>query len=273
MTVPRFLFLALIVILALPWLTLETARVIAPNAQGAYSVQTMSLTTSTPATRNYRAPQDIGDARSLTMAKFGPFGPQVTRTYYSLGATSGPTRPAIVLLHGAGRDGRSMLDMWKSLAKHKDVILLAPNARRARGWGLIEDGAFVAKDLLDDARRHHPIDPDRIYIAGHSMGGKFALRLANFGLGPWQAVSIHAASLWPNSIWPAGRHIPIQMFTGAQDQVFKSTSVQSTGQRLSQAGHDVRVFEIPRHSHWYYGIGPQLASRAWAFFETARPRS
>ena len=34
------------------------------------------------------------------------------------------SRTLLVLLHGSGRDGRSLLDQWQSLAKKEGIILL-----------------------------------------------------------------------------------------------------------------------------------------------------
>lgn len=266
MRLPRVLLVALAFALALPWLTLEAARSIVPGAQGPLIEEAKIRGTSFGRRKAYRAPRNLGEQRLLHMPRFGVFGDQITRTYYTLGAQSPHERPVIILLHGAGRDGRAMLDMWKGVLDDHDFILIAPNSERAQGWNLIEDAAFVSTNLLEDAARFYPIDRNRVYLAGHSMGGKFALRLANLGIGDWEAVSVHAASLWRNSIWPSKNRIPVQMFFGDDDRVFTPNSVRSTAKRLSQAGHSVRLIEVSNHTHWYYSIAPQLALRSIAFF-------
>ncbi|PWE32068.1 hypothetical protein DDZ14_12725 [Maritimibacter sp. 55A14] len=269
MTFPRFLLLILIAALALPWLSLEVVRATTPIA-AAFEERTDArrYVLRTPNFR-YWAPTDIGRTRSVSLPMFGLAGPQTTRLYHSLGPTSGPERPAIVLLHGAGRSGRAMLDMWRGLAEKEDLVLLAPDAARSRGWSLAEDGVFVAEALIEDASRHHPIDPERIYLVGHSMGGKMALRLANLGYGPWRAVEAHAASLWVNTILPARSPVPIQIHVGERDTIFSPDAARATGKRLSEAGHDVKFTVIPGHTHWYYAIAPHLAPVIWQTFTEA----
>lgn len=120
--------------------------------------------------------------------------------------------------------------------EREDIVLLAPNAFRSSGWSLPEDMHFVAQALLEDASQHHPIDRENVILVGHSMGGKFALRLANFGPGHWNAVAGHAASLWRNSIWPARHPVPIHLQVGEGDTLFPPGAVRKTMARLAGKG-------------------------------------
>lgn len=52
--------------------------------------------------------------------------------------------PLIVLLHGSGRNGLSLVDKWKDLAKKEKVILVGPDALDSGSWRIPEDSlSFV----------------------------------------------------------------------------------------------------------------------------------
>lgn len=264
MTFPRLMLGALCLFLLLPFGAVEFTSATNMAKQGNFSASyTANQSSNVGRNKTYGPPNEIGVLREVSVKRFGVAGPNVQRTYFSLGATDGPLKPAVVLLHGAGRDGRSMLDMWSVLAEREDIVLLAPNAIRSSSWSLLEDTHFVAKALLDDASKHHPINPENVVLIGHSMGGKFALRLANYGIGRWSAVSVHAASLWQNTIWPARRPVPIHLQVGEGDALFSPDAVNKTARRLAKAGHDTSVQVVAGHDHWYYALGPQLAQDAW----------
>jgi pimeloyl-ACP methyl ester carboxylesterase len=92
------------------------------------------------------------------------------------------------LLHGAERDGRSMLDMWQHLGRDMRIVLIAPNAL-GKGWSPDTEGDAFLKQVLDEAAKIYAFDPARVYLFGHSAGANHALRLANRTKGPWRAVA------------------------------------------------------------------------------------
>src|ERR1044072_6083453 len=66
-----------------------------------------------------------------------------TRTYYLLVPESAKKiaePPMIVLRHGAGVDGRSLLETWESLAKKEGIVLVGPDALTREGWAIPDDG-------------------------------------------------------------------------------------------------------------------------------------
>ncbi|MEL7530683.1 MAG: alpha/beta hydrolase-fold protein [Bacteroidota bacterium] len=66
------------------------------------------------------------------------------------------------------------LEDWLTIAEEKGWILAAPLTQR--GWGVI--GYAVLFSLLSKLQRQFYIDPDRIYLTGHSMGGHLSWRSA-----------------------------------------------------------------------------------------------
>ncbi|MEM6565974.1 MAG: hypothetical protein AAF665_16085, partial [Pseudomonadota bacterium] len=99
--------------------------------------------------------------------------------------------PVVILLHGAGRDGLSLIDMWKDVAKSHGVILLAPNGIRGK-WPMDSPRPKVLVDIFADLSGWHRIDSDRVYLFGHSNGASYAQVLMNRAEGPWRAAVLHA---------------------------------------------------------------------------------
>lgn len=89
------------------------------------------------------------------------------------GNTSGSKRPLLLSLHGGGRgvgDGKGSLNQWSQFAS--SGIVIAPTAPELRdiAWNFADIEAWVLH-LMEAAKRTWDIDTNRIYVAGHSMGG------------------------------------------------------------------------------------------------------
>lgn len=74
---------------------------------------------------------------------------------------------------------------WLPIVEKKGMILVAPLSER--GWGPI--GNSIIFSLISWTQRQFNIDPDRIYLTGHSMGGHLSHRSAIFLGDRWGAVS------------------------------------------------------------------------------------
>src|SRR5438445_4317516 len=44
--------------------------------------------------------------------------------------------PLIVLLHGSGRTGNSLVEKWKDIAKKEQFIIVGPDATNTQGWAI-----------------------------------------------------------------------------------------------------------------------------------------
>jgi phospholipase/carboxylesterase len=88
--------------------------------------------------------------------------------------------PLLVALHGAGGDGRSMLELLRPSADELGFGLLLPDSR-GRTWDFIlggfgSDVAFLDRALVR-AFAGQRTDPEKIAIAGFSDGASYALSL------------------------------------------------------------------------------------------------
>ena len=262
----RILFLALIAaafgIILFGYIGPLSAPAQGPKS-GQYTAQ--QIENPRPSTgASYSAPETIGTPHTTDIETLWGFGPSTPLSWYGLGSNDANNpRPAIILFHGPGRDGRSMLDMWDELATQKDIILIAPNAAAA-GWSYKTFNAPNVATILADAQEIYAIDPDKTYLFGHSGGAKLVQKLANSSTGPWRAVASHAGVLDHTAVAQAPTSpLPIQIFNGDTDPNYPVWYVEKSANSFAQTGHDVSVTIIKNHTHWYYDLGPKLAPIIW----------
>jgi hypothetical protein len=136
---------------------------------------------------------------------------QGQRSWYSFAP---PTRsqpsPVVILFHGAGRSGLSMIDMWQSVARKYGVVLIAPNFLRKR-WPYTQPGAHFIEQILDEMNEKSPVDRNKIFLFGHSSGAVYAQALVNRRTGPWRAAATHGGFATSEYLSPAGQAKPLRM--------------------------------------------------------------
>jgi poly(3-hydroxybutyrate) depolymerase len=195
------------------------------------------------------------------------------RTYYLFVpsvATPDHPAPVVVLLHGSGRNGLSLMDKWKDLANKEGFIAVAPDAITSEGWQAPIDGPDFLHELLSVLRSQYPIDAHRMYLFGHSGGASFALYMALYESEYFAAAAIHAGALHPEDekiIRIATRKIPIHIAVGDRDQFFPLAAVRATRDMLVTNGFQVGLTEMKGHDHWYYDLAPKINAEAWDFLK------
>ena len=196
-----------------------------------------------------------------------------TRAYYLyVPSTVKPESPVplIVMLHGSGRVGMSLVEKWKDLAKKENFIIAGPDSSNLQGWGMPQDGPDFLRDLVEELKRKYPINRRRVYLFGHSAGAIFALETSLMESEYFAATAIHAGALAPDDrelIQMAKRKIPMFIQVGDSDQSFPLKAVRATRDLLNQNGFAVELTEIPKHDHWYYDLAPKINLAAWEFLK------
>jgi len=196
-----------------------------------------------------------------------------TRAYYLyVPATVKASSPAplIVMLHGSGRVGMSLVEKWKDLAKKEGFIIVGPDSSNTSGWGSPQDGPEFLRDLVEELKTKYPINPRRVYLFGHSAGASFALEMSLMESQYFAATAIHAGALPPDDadlIEMAKRKIPISIQVGDSDQSFPPKVVRATRDTLNAKGFAVELTELPNHDHWYYDLAPKINRTAWDFLK------
>jgi len=216
-------------------------------------------------------PLSASAADKATKETFGSGGR--TRTYYLLvpeSAKKAGSPPLIVLLHGSGRDGKSLLDPWTPLAKKEGIVLVAPDAMTPQGWRVPEDGPEFLYDLVELIANQIDVDRQRVYIFGHSAGAGHGLVMALLESEYFAAVAVHAGML-PESSYPmidrAARKTPIAMWIGTDDALFPLPVVRATRDALKAHGFHPQLTELAAHTHNYYIRAGAINQEVWKFLQ------
>jgi poly(3-hydroxybutyrate) depolymerase len=194
------------------------------------------------------------------------------RTYHLFAPSSAkPQAPLVVLLHGSGRDGLSLVDKWKALAAREGFLLAGPDSRGSQGWNIPEDGPDFIRDLVEALKAKYRLDPRRVYLFGHSAGAVFALHLAMMESEYFAAAAVHAGA-WREqrefkSLEEARRKTSLAIFVGDRDSFFPLSAVRATEAALKGRGHEIAVTVIRGHDHWYYDRAPDINRAAWEFLK------
>ncbi|HYW73557.1 MAG TPA: PHB depolymerase family esterase [Pyrinomonadaceae bacterium] len=196
-----------------------------------------------------------------------------TRAYYlyvpSTVKADSPA-PLIVMLHGSGRVGNSLVEKWKDLAKKENFIIAGPDSSNTQVWAMPQDGPEFLRDLVEELKKKYPINPRRVYLFGHSAGASFSLEMSVMEPEYFAATAIHAGAL-PGSarelVPMAKRKIPMFIQVGDSDQFAPLNVVRATRDFLKDNGFAVELTEIPKHDHWYYDMAPKINLAAWEFLK------
>jgi len=196
-----------------------------------------------------------------------------TRAYYLYVPSTlkpGSKSPLIVMLHGSGRVGMSLVEKWKDLARKEGFIIAGPDSSDPRGWNAPKDGPAFLRDLVEELKAKYPINPRRIYLFGHSAGASFALEMSLMESQYFAATAIHAGALLAEDgdlLDSAKRKIPIFIQVGDSDQFFPLKVVRATRDLLNARGFSAELTEIAGHDHWYYDMAPKINLKAWEFLK------
>src|SRR5207237_3690900 len=111
-----------------------------------------------------------------------------------------------------------------------------PLARGTMGYeGIAERDVY---DALADVKRRLPVDEDRVYLTGTSMGGGGALRLALTRPDLWAAVALVCPVTPPGleALIPNALNVPVRLFQGELDPLVPVESARLWHQRLLGLG-------------------------------------
>ncbi len=198
-----------------------------------------------------------------------------TRTFYSfVPEVEGPL-PLILLLHGSGRNGQVMVDVWADLATKEHFIVAAPDAYDSSAWNIKTDPPDFLHAVIEQVKAKHAVDENRIYLFGHSAGAEYALLLAILDSHSFAAVAVHAGALQPEYyklFAYAGRRMPIAIWVGNQDLFFPVDLVTATKKEFEANGYPIELAIIPHHDHNYYVISDEVNGQAWEFLKKAQIR-
>ena len=172
--------------------------------------------------------------------------------------------PLIVSLHGLGRSYDWLMGYQGFLdqAEANDYILVTPLGYIRRGWY----GSRETEDPLDAQRSEqdvlnvlqlirdeYTIDPDRIYLWGHSMGGAgtyhIAAKYPDIFAGLGVAAPAAEANAPMDEILERIKHLPILVLQGDQDDAVPVERTRAWVAKMQEFGMQHIYVEIPEGDH------------------------
>ncbi|MFL6216203.1 MAG: prolyl oligopeptidase family serine peptidase [Blastocatellia bacterium] len=161
--------------------------------------------------------------------------------------------PLVIALHGMGGDENSYFDyyangLFKTEAERHGYIVACPKGRKPASM-YIGDAERDVLDVMTEMMRAYRIDPDRVYLTGHSMGGYGTLSVAMNHPELFAAIAPVAGGVMsPASLSKIAR-VPQLLVHGDADRtvpVERSRMIVEAGKKL---GAEVKYIEVPGGDH------------------------
>jgi predicted esterase len=165
--------------------------------------------------------------------------------------------PLIVALHGLGGSEASMFGQNYAMlepAEKRGYIVVAPLGYRVDGYyGRTGDrrAKFSEADVMNVlaiVRKDYKIDPDRIYLMGHSMGGIGTWTLGAKHPEIWAALGPISGVADPKTV-EAMRHIPEVVVHGDADTTVPVSGSRNMVEEMKRLNVEVKYIEVPGGSH------------------------
>lgn len=183
--------------------------------------------------------------------------------------------PLILYLHGGSLRGEDIAKMkrWGLSEKveadpHFPFVVVSPQCHEGEIWTDVDALAAV----LDEVAATHRIDPDRIYVSGHSMGGRGALyaayKMPNRFAAVLSLAPIGPITAWADKLAP----IPLWLFHGSKDQFTALKEVEELIHGIEAAGGHPQFTVLPDRDHYILDVYDRSDVFKWLAQQT-KPRN
>jgi predicted peptidase len=173
--------------------------------------------------------------------------------------------PLVIWLHGSDAIGTDNLKqitgyneagtrIWTAHWKDFPTLVVAPQSYE-RYWSLqpspLPAEEPLVMNIVAALESEFDIDPDRIYLAGQSMGGFGVWAFLERRPDSYAAAIVLCGPVGPPMISEAHTiaRIPVWVFQGAKDDVVSVADVRSMVESLRKAGGQPRYTEYPNLGH------------------------
>lgn len=163
--------------------------------------------------------------------------------------------PLVVFLHGSGESGddgvrQTRVGLGPFLTKHRDRVPFLALFPQAKGWFRGGEAKAVLEEIAA-VEREYPVDPERIYLTGISMGG----------FGTWE-ISMLRPDLFAAIVPICGggpvegaaniARMPTWAFHGAKDDRVPVDLSRKLVDALKTAGAQPKYTEYPNGNHFIW---------------------
>ncbi len=181
--------------------------------------------------------------------------------------------PLILYLHGGSVRGDDIAQMKKmGLAAKVEAdpkfpfIVVSPQCPPGEIWTDVDALGAV----LDEVAADHRVDRDRVYVTGHSMGGRGALYAA-YKMRERFAAVVSLAPVSPITAW-AGKlaKIPLRLFHGSKDQFLPLKEVEELIRAIEAAGGSPEFTALER-DHYILDVYDRPELYEWLARQRRKP--
>lgn len=161
--------------------------------------------------------------------------------------------PTIIFLHGAGERGSNLEDVKrhgvaKIVEEQPDFpfIVISPQCPPDEYWSV-----QLLSILLDEAISLYPIDPDRVYLTGLSMGGYGTWHLAAAEPQRFAAIAPICGGGNPSAVRKL-KNLPAWAFHGARDNVvpLKESEIMVSALKAGNGNVKFTLYPDADHDSW-----------------------
>ena len=125
-------------------------------------------------------------------------------------------------------------------------VVAAPLCREGEIW----TDAEALRQLLDGLAREHRVDDKRVYVVGHSMGGRGALYTAFKNPERFAAV-VAMSPISPITAWATRlKDIPLWLVHGANDKAAPAADSDELAAAIEKAGGRARYTRLEDRDHF-----------------------
>ncbi|OCA90567.1 hypothetical protein A8F94_01410 [Bacillus sp. FJAT-27225] len=159
--------------------------------------------------------------------------------------------PLLLFLHGSGERGTEIEQVKKHglkdiLSHNLPFIIVSPQCPEKTKWSMELDSLNA---LLDEVLNNYPIDENRIYLTGLSMGGYGTWDWAMTRFDTFAAIApVCGGAVLPDRIENL-KDIPVWAFHGEYDNVVVIEETKKLVNRLASIGGNVKATYYPKIGH------------------------
>jgi predicted peptidase len=165
--------------------------------------------------------------------------------------------PLILYLHGGSLRGIDIESVRTLGLPHKlesepnfPFVVVSPQCAPGEIWTDVD----ALSALIDRVQADYRIDPDQIYLTGHSMGGRGVLYLA-YRLPQRFAAVIALSPLSPITAWKENlATVPLWILHGKADTLAPVADTQELVRGIEAAGGHPRLDILPARDHFILDI-------------------